>query len=315
MPAPPPYFDADLLERLLDVRSLVDALSRAFARPPIAPPRTPVALPTGRVILMPAWYEDAWFGLKLSTVFRGNARVGLPTVSGTYVLIRAVDGTTAAVMDGRMLTLLRTAAASALASRHLSRADSEVMAMIGTGELAQFLVRAHASVRPVRAVRCWGRRRSEAERLADRLRREGFDATASDSVRSAVEAADIVSVATLSEEALVAGRDLAPGTHLDLVGAFTPTMRECDALAVSQARVFVDTRHGAREEAGDLIRAVAEGAFGWDGVDGDLHDLVTGGVHGRRTPDEHTLFKSVGTAIEDLAAAVLALDRVGGPAA
>lgn len=301
-----------MLGEALDFGSLIEALGEAFSVPPSAPPRQPFVLDAGKVILMPAWRNDAWFGVKISTVFPGNHAAGLPTVAGSYVLVSARDGSTRAFMDGRVLTLLRTACASALASRYLSRKDSRVLAMLGSGELAPYLVRAHAFVRPIETVLCWNRTPERAQRLVGQLSEAGFDARVCSTAREAVERADIVSAATLSESPFIRGTDLRPGTHLDLVGAFTPRMRECDAEGVSGSRVFVDTFDGARDEAGDLLCAEAEGLFRLDDIEADLHGLVTGKVPGRRSDTEITLFKSVGTAIEDLAAATLAYRRIIG---
>lgn len=309
---PPAYFDGPMLVEVLDTGSLIDALADAFRVLPIAPHRLPFQLDDGKVILMPSWRNESWFGVKVSTVFPGNRAAGRATVAGSYVLVSARDGSTRAFMDGRMLTLLRTAGASALASRHLSRGDARVLAMLGAGDLAPYLVRAHAFVRPIDTVLCWNRTPGPAVRLAARLSDAGFQTHVCDTCREAVSGADIVSAATLSESPFILGADVRPGTHLDLVGAFTPQMRECDAEAVSRARVFVDTREGARDEAGDLLRAVAEGRFCLDDIEADLHELVTGGVPGRQADNEITLFKSVGTAIEDLAAATLAYRRIIG---
>jgi len=208
-------------------------------------------------------------------------------------------------MDATRLTAWRTGAASALASRYLSRPDAARMLMVGAGALAPQLVRAHASVRPIRQVALWNRSRDRARTLAAALAATtGLDIGIADDLQAAVRQADIVSTATLSAEPLIRGAWLAPGTHVDCVGAYRPNMRETDDEVVRRARIFVDTRVGAFGEAGDILQPLAAGVIGKDAVLGDLFDLTRGSVAGRASADEITLFKSVGAAIEDLAAAV-----------
>jgi ornithine cyclodeaminase len=230
---------------------------------------------------------------------------------GTYLLMDGDSGEPLAALDGQALTLWRTGAASALAAGWLARKDATRMAMIGAGALAPRLIAAHAAVRPIREVVIWNRTTEAARRLAAALNRPGLRVSASEDIESAVRGADIVSVATLSSQPLVRGAWLQPGAHLDLVGAFTPKMREADDEAVRRARVYVDTRGGAMKEAGDIVQPLASGVLREADIEGDLFDLVRGGAGGRGSPDEITLFKSVGSAIEDLAAAVLVWRKIG----
>jgi ornithine cyclodeaminase len=251
--------------------------------------------------------------VKAVTVFPDNAALGKPAVLGTYLLLSAQTGETLAVMDATRLTAWRTAAASALASRHLSRPDAARLLMVGAGALAPFLVRAHASVRPVRSVAIWNRSRPRAEALLAELGRAGFAATLADDLAAAVGEADIVSTATLSSEPLVRGAWLKPGVHLDCVGAFKFAMRETDDEAVRRARIFVDTRAGAFAEAGDILQPLQAGIVGREAVLGELGELCRGEVRGRTSAEEITLFKSVGASIEDLAAAVAVYERHAPP--
>jgi ornithine cyclodeaminase len=179
------------------------------------------------------------------------------------------------------------------------------MVMVGAGALARHFVRAHAAVRPIARVTIYSRTLAHSENVAEDLRREGFDANATADLEPAVRSVDLVSCATGASAAIVKGAWLKPGAHLDLAGSYTPTMRECDAVAVGRSRVYVDVRESAIEEAGDLIQAEVEGQFAMSHIEGDLFDLCRGRVVGRRSDDEITLFKSCGTAIEDLAAAEL----------
>ncbi|MBS9477400.1 ornithine cyclodeaminase family protein [Ancylobacter radicis] len=307
------FVSAGEIAGLLTFPALIDALEAAFRRRIVTPVRHHhhVERPEGdgTLLLMPAWSadgtEDDVMGTKLVSVFPGNNARGLDSVIGLYVLNSAATGAPLAVMDGRALTVWRTAAASALAARYLARADASRLTLIGAGALAPYLARAHASVRPIRTVTIWNRTLERAEALAQTLRAEGFDARAEADRGTAIAQADIVSSATLSGEPLVEGRYLVPGQHVDLVGGFTPTMREADDEAIRRSRVYVDTRAGAGKEAGDIVVPLASGVLGPNGVQGDLFELIGGIVPGRGGPDEITLFKSVGTAIEDLAAAEL----------
>ncbi|MBI3938504.1 MAG: ornithine cyclodeaminase family protein [Betaproteobacteria bacterium] len=303
------------VERLLDTPELIEALRAMLRSGCEMPPRHhhAVAHPSGApgtLLLMPAWRAGGLLGLKIVTVFPDNPKQGLPSVTGVYVLSSARTGMPLALMDARVLTLKRTAAASALAASYLARRDAERLLVIGTGALAPYLARAHAAVRPIRNIAVWGRTPAKAEALAANLRTAGLAATAVPDRERAVCEADIVSCATTASTPLVCGAWLKPGAHLDLVGAFTPTTREADTEAVRRARVFVDSRAAALHEAGDIVIPLKGGAIDERHVVGDLFSLVRGEVAGRTGESEITLFKSVGMALEDLAAAELVFDKV-----
>jgi ornithine cyclodeaminase len=265
---------------------------------------------------MPAWHATAggYAGVKIVSVVPGNAARGKPSVVGAYLLLDGDSGEPLAMLDGQALTAWRTAGASALAASYLARPDSRRMVMVGAGTLAPRLIEAHASVRPIEAVAIWNRNPERALVLASRLDRPGLRVTAVDDLAAAVAGADLVSAATMSRAPLVEGAWLAPGVHLDLVGAYNPGMREVDDAAVARASVYVDTRAGALAEAGDIVQAIAAGALDAGRIAGDLFDLCRRDRAWRRSADEITLFKSVGTAIEDLAAAVLVFERSFGRA-
>jgi ornithine cyclodeaminase len=315
-------FDGPAVDAALSYPALTDTLEAAFAKGAIAPPRHhhAVALdgrPEATLLLMPAWearepgsrFAGRYMGLKAVTVYPDNATRGAPAVLGSYLLLSAETGTTLAVMDATRLTAWRTAAASALASRYLSRPDAARLLMVGAGALAPFLVRAHAAVRPIGKVQVWNRSRPGAEALVAGLTQAGIAATVAGDLAAAAADADIISTATLSAEPLIRGAWLKPGTHLDCVGAFKRSMRETDDDAARRARIFVDTRAGAFAEAGDILQPLGAGIIGKEAVVGELAELCRGDVQGRRTPEEITLFKSVGASIEDLAAAVAVYER------
>ncbi|HVY19247.1 MAG TPA: ornithine cyclodeaminase family protein [Bauldia sp.] len=288
----------------LDFPGLIAAIGDAFRAGVSAPPRHHHRIGQATLLLMPAWQAagGGFIGVKLVSVFPDNATRALPTVMGTYVLMAGDSGAPLAALDGVSLTLWRTAATSALAADTLARPEASRLAMIGAGALAPYLIRAHASVRRLNRVTIWNRTFERSERVAAEVAEIGIKATATSDRADAIRGADIVSVATLSEAPLVEGAWLKPGTHVDLVGAYTPAMREADDEAVRRASVYVDTRGGMRE-SGDIAQPLASGALSEGRIAGDLFDIAAGRAR-RRSADEITLFKSVGYAAEDLAGAV-----------
>ncbi|MEK0084447.1 ornithine cyclodeaminase family protein [Benzoatithermus flavus] len=309
--------DAASVETALPYARLIERLREGFRAAGETPVRHHHAVPRpgqdpAILLLMPAWQPGDVTGVKLVHVASGNEAKGLPSVQGVYVLFDGPTGTPLAVMDGTALTVRRTAAASALAASYLARPAARVLTMVGAGAMAPHLVRAHAAVRPVAEVRLWNRSRPRAEALAAALAGEPFRVAVVDDLEAAVRTSDIVACATMSREPLVCGAWLAPGTHLDLVGAFTPEMRESDDEVMRRGEVFVDTRAGALAEAGDILRAIAAGALTPERIRADLFELVRGRHPGRRSEDEITVFKSVGSALEDLIAAKLVHETLAG---
>ena len=306
---------ASEVETALDYPTLAERLRQMFRSGCGVPLRHHHAIPThgdsdATLLIMPAWQTGRHIGIKLVTVFPDNAKASLPSVMGAYLLLDGKSGQPLALIDGPSLTLRRTAAASALAARYLAREDCERLLMVGTGALAPHLILAHASVRPICNVLVWGRNPDKAKKLAGRLDRPDFRVAATTDLEGAARGAHIISCATMSSDPLIHGDWLEPGTHLDLVGGFTPDMREADDAAVTKARVFVDTREGALNEAGDVVQPLKTGVITEDDIAGDLFELTRGERAGRRFYDQITLFKSVGTALEDLAAAQLAVQVV-----
>jgi alanine dehydrogenase len=305
--------DASALAARLDREALIDALDAAFRGSAVVPARQQYAIEQaaargGTLLVMPAWRAGGSLGIKLVTVFPDNAEKGLPAVAATYLLLDASTGVPRALLDGEELTLRRTGAASALASRYLSSPRASRLTMVGTGQLAPHLIESHARVRPIREVRIWGRRIERARAVAASLHCPQLRVEAVDDLEAAVRWADIVSCATLSQQPLVRGAWLRAGQHLDLVGAFNPRMCEADDEAVARAELYVDTRIGALAESGEIVGAIARGVIGPQAVRAELSELVSGRFK-RSHPAAITLFKSVGTALEDLAAAELALAR------
>ncbi len=304
--------DAKAVATALPYDQLIETLGKAFITGIVVPQRThhEVDVPgdtQGTLLLMPAWQSGIGMGVKVATVFPDNARLGKPVVFASYLLMSAETGAPVAMLDGTELTLRRTAAASALASSFLSREDASSLLMVGTGNLAPHLIAAHAIARPIRAVSIWGRNVDAARKLAETLADAEFSVTVAGELESAAREADIISCATLATEPLILGEWLSAGQHLDLVGAFKPDMCEVDEAAIVLADVYVDTRAGALSEAGEIVQAMRSGAISEADIKGELAELAAGKVAGRSNDSAVTLFKSVGTALEDLAAAELAM--------
>jgi len=243
--------------------------------------------------------------VKLVTMFPDNALVGRPTIHGV-IIVFSETGVPVAVLDGATVTQLRTAAASALASRYLSRPDSKHLVVVGTGALAPVMAAAHCVVRPISHITVWGRQSGRAQNAAKAIRSLvncDVAVRVAESLDAQVATADIVSCATSSNDPVLRGRCLRPGTLVDLVGSFSPTTREADDEVMARAqRIFVDTFVGSMTEAGDLLQPLERGVFPRERIEGELADLVAGRSGGRRGDEEIIVFKSVGTAIEDWAA-------------
>jgi len=301
-------FDADQTRSHLAFERLVPALREAFAGQASVPPRHVHTVEAGddrgTVLIMPAWSDAGYLGIKTINIFPGNGARGLPGLHATYVLYDAHTGVPLAQMDGNEITAYRTAAASALGASYLAREDASTLLVLGTGRVARLLPAAHASVRAIRKVRVWNHRPEGARALADEWRQAGWEAEAVEDLAVAVRKADIVSCATLATAPLVRGEWLAPGSHLDLIGSFTPAMKEADPSCFADARVFVDTEE-APTKAGDLLDAFAAKTLTPDRIEANLTQLCRDQRPGRRSPSERTVFKAVGSALEDLAAATL----------
>lgn len=305
------------VDRALTFSGLVETLRTAFRDGAVQPVRHhhTVERPDGAastLLLMPAWTDlnaagtskDGHIGVKIVTVSPDNNAIAKPAVMGLYLLLDGQTGEPEALIDGQRLTQWRTACASALAASYLAREDASRLLVIGAGALSPFLAKAHCAVRPIASIRIWNRTPANAEKVAAALRAEGLPAEAAADLDTELAEADIVSCATISNEPLVRGAQVKPGAHIDLVGGFTPTMREADDAAIARARVYVDTRAGATKEAGDIVQPLASGVLKPDAIVADLHELARDQKKGRGNAREITLFKSVGAALEDLAAGI-----------
>lgn len=310
------------VDSLLNWPDMIAAIELAFRQGMIQPVRHhhTVNRPDGAastLLLMPAWSDfDAlgdsskgYMGVKIVTVSPDNGAVSKPAVMGVYLLLDGKTGEPKALIDGQRLTLWRTAGASALAARYLAREDASKLVVLGAGALSGFLARAHSAIRPITEISIWNRNFAGAKKVAAELVADGFNAKAVKDKDAAIAEADIITAGTLSTEPLILGKHLKPGAHVDLIGAFTPTMRESDDECVKRARVFVDTKDGALKEGGDIVQPIKAGVVTASHVVGDLFGLTRGEIKGRESPEEVTLFKSVGAALEDLAAGILVYEK------
>ena len=290
---------------------LIEALRDMFITGCQAPLRHAHPLPeSGTLLLMPAT-NATHSGVKIVHVSPGNGARGLPAVHAAYLLSNAVSGQPLALLDGAELTDRRTAATSVLAARFLARPDSARLLLLGSGRVATALAEAYAASFPLTDIAIWSPRMANAALLATRLAAHGLPARTV--ARPDPAGFDIISAATLSATPLIQGADVSPGTHLDLVGAYRADLREVDGAALTRALVVVDTRAGGLAEAGDVVQAIAEGHITAADVVAELADLCRGHHPGRTSAGQITLFKSVGWAGEDLAAAILAIGAPGTP--
>ncbi|MFZ6014433.1 MAG: ornithine cyclodeaminase family protein [Bacteroidota bacterium] len=259
------------------------------------------------LLVMPSWLPYQTLGMKVVTVTPGNAKAQLPSINGVYLLFDASTGECKYIFDARALTAKRTAATSALASTFLSNENSKTLLMVGTGALSRELIQAHCSVRPIERVMIWGR--SKANIIAESLRDMNLSVEVVEDLAAAGKQADIISCATLSVSPLIDARAIKAGQHLDLVGAYRKDMREVNDDVVKQARIYID-HDGALKESGELLRPLQQGLITTKDIQGNLFELCAGTKAGRQNPNDVTLFKSVGHAMEDLVAAQLVIAEI-----
>ncbi len=299
------------VEELLPMGECVEVMSEALmtlARDDaVLPLRTLMRLPDrpGLLGLMPAYLgAPRVMGLKVVTVMPGNHGTEYDSHQGAVMIFEVEHGRPLAIIDATSITAIRTAAVSGVATRALAREDAGDLAILGSGVQAVSHLDAMNTVRPLRRVRVWSRDPGRSGDFAERgAARHGLRIEVSGSARAAVEGADLICTTTTSREPVLEGAWLLPGVHINAVGACVPAARELDTTAVAGARLYVDRRESALNEAGDFIIPRAEGAFGDDHIVGELGEVLIGKVAGRRSPTERTLFKSLGIAVEDLAAA------------
>jgi ornithine cyclodeaminase/alanine dehydrogenase-like protein (mu-crystallin family) len=302
-----PFIDNTFMESNTDFKVLIKFLDQSFSNPVVQTPlrhhhdySNPKENEDSTLLLMPAWDPGIDIGVKIITVNPNNSKYELPSIQGTYVYLDGHKGFVKAILDARALTVKRTAATSALAASYLAKKDASSLLMIGTGALSINLIKAHASIRPITKVYVWGRDLNKAKALAMECSDESFEIEAVESYENYLSTVDIISCATLSKSPLVFGKQLKPGQHLDLVGAYKKDMREADDEAVLKSSVFLDTYQGGLKESGDIVIPLQKNILKEEDIKADLFELCSKTKKGRQTDDEITFFKSVGHASEDL---------------
>ncbi len=311
------------VRQALPMDQTIAAMKRAFAAlsadRAVAPVRIrlPVAPHDGVSLFMPAYVQDEEgdsLAVKAVSVFPGNARLGLPIIYAAVLVLEASTGRPLALLEGGTLTAIRTGAGAGAATDLLARADSQVVGILGTGVQARTQLEAVCTVRTIESVRVYSPTRAHVEAFVTEMSGRGpipDDCRAVEHARAAVAEADIICAATTSHEAVFVDADLKPGVHINGVGAFTPDMQEVPAATVQRALVVVDSREAALQEAGDLIQPIRLGKMTPEDIHAELGELVIGKKMGRSSDTEITFFKSVGVAVQDVAAGSLALANAG----
>lgn len=300
----------------LQYPALIASISSVFAGGATAPQRhhhtiSKAGEPDAVLLIMPAWAEGFGVGgVKIVNITPGNATRGLASIAASYLVFDELTGEHKAILDGATLTAMRTAAVSALAADKLAKKDSRTLLIVGAGRVAQELTPAFCAVRPIDEVLVWSRSAASANALVSKISASGMSAKHVSDLEAGIKQADIISCATLATDPLIQGKWLHAGQHVDLIGSYAPHMREADDEAIRRALVYIDT-NAALHETGDLIAPIKSGALLETSIRGTLYDICTDSFTFNRMPSDITLFKGVGHALEDLAAASLALRRIG----
>lgn len=306
-------FDTNATRNALEFKSLISKLKNMFIEGCEVPLRHSHKLASGgdgdgTVLIMPAWQQGKYLGIKTVNIFAGNAAKRLPGLHSTYILYDASTGVPLAHIDGNEITSRRTAAASALAASYLARKDSSRLVLLGAGRVGSLVPDAYRAVLPITHVSVWDQNPQAAQGLVDRLKKGGIQAHLVSDLAQSVSEADVVTCATLATSPVVRGEWLSPGSHLDLIGSFTPEMREADDDCFRGASVFVDTSE-APQKSGDLLGPLSRNVISQEALRGTLEALCRGDAAARTNDTERTVFKAVGTALEDLAAATLVYEE------
>jgi alanine dehydrogenase len=308
---------ADDIRSAISMAEAIEAVAGGFAQlssgSASAPLRTSLGSSGGTSLFMPAYLPDSeTTALKIVSVCPENPLQGLPTIIAIVAVIDGRTGSPLALMDGTYLTALRTGAASGAATDLLARQDAKVLALFGAGAQGRTQLEAVCTVRAIEEVRVFDPDPRASRRLVTEMAGQASVPTnvlLADSPKKAVESAGIVVTATTSQQPVFDGASIESGTHINAIGAYTPEMRELDETIISRAKIVVDTREGCLAEAGDLIMSIQSGFIDPTDIHAELGEIVRGAKAGRESREEITLFKSVGTAIQDAAVARAALDR------
>jgi ornithine cyclodeaminase len=304
------HFDMKAIQTALPYPLLVDALAQGLQQFAETPARSFFSpnQDASCVMIMPAWRPHQMMGVKLVSVWPENNAKGESAVSAVYVLISCLDGRPLAVLDGTELTLRRTAAAAALAAKRLARDNSETLAVLGTGSLSVPLVQAHTDTMRFKNVLVWGRQFYKAQLVVNQLRELGIEVRAMGDLHKTLAMSDVVAVATTATEPFLKAAWVRPGTHISLVGAFTPQMAEAEPGLISKSQLFADCRASVLEKGGEVFQAIEQGLILDSDIIADLAELTAQPDRSwRHDAQAITVFKSVGFALLDLIAAELVI--------
>lgn len=304
------HFDMKAIQTALPYPLLVDALAQGlqqFAQTPARSFFSPNQ-DASCVMIMPAWRPHQMMGVKLVSIWPENNAKGESAVSAVYVMISCLDGRPLAVLDGTELTLRRTAAAAALAAKRLARENSETLAVLGTGSLSVPLVQAHTDTMRFKNVLVWGRQFHKAQRVVNQLKELGIEVRAMGDLEETLALSDVVAVATTATEPFLKAAWVKPGTHISLVGAFTPQMAEAEPVLMARSQLFADCRASVLEKGGEVFQAIEQGLVLDSDIIADLAELTAQLDRSWRHDGQAiTVFKSVGFALLDLIAAELVI--------
>lgn len=305
-----PYIDNAFMDGHTDYADLIDHLEAGFSKNQMHIPKrhhhdykNPLEDKDSTLLLMPAFDPGKDLGVKIVSVNPNNNTYDQPTIQGIYMYLDGHKGMPKALLDARALTAKRTAAASALAAKKLSRVNSSSLLIIGTGVLAPELIRAHCAIRPIEKVFVWGRQIDKAQQICHEFHDSSFEVKPIEDYLQVIGKVDVISCATLSPNPLVFGKDLSPGQHIDLVGAYKPDMREADDEVIRRSTVYLDTFQSGLHESGDICIPIKKGVLKEQDIAGDLYNLSGSKQMARTDKNQITLFKSVGHASEDLVGA------------
>ncbi|WP_298921136.1 ornithine cyclodeaminase [uncultured Roseobacter sp.] len=291
----------DAIASQLSWPDAINALKAGHMRPKASTGDIVLGPPTGALVSRAAWIEGLGYGVKSFSVVEGNAERGIPTVQGAMFVFDPHHGSIEAIIESRLVTEFKTAADSVLGASYLARPDSRHLLIVGAGDVARSLIRAYPALFPqLEKVSIWARRKSQSSALARQFEADPLNVVAVSDLAAAASSADIIATATLAQEPVLKGEWVMPGTHVDLIGAFRPNMREADDALISAGNVYVDSRETTIGYNGELDIPIAKGVIESSSVIGDLYDLIRGDVEGRRSEDEVTLFKNAGGAHLDL---------------
>jgi len=309
-----PFIDAESIADCLSYTELITSLRLALAQRHSLPERMHYEIGKhwgidARLLLMLAWRDDFYLGFKIVTLYPDNVSRGLPNLAGIYGLFDGRTGKPLVLLDGAELTAYRTAAASMLAAKCLAARPPENVLVIGAGKLSSYYINAYAEVMHPKRILLWNRDVEKAEKVVESMRLTGTDLSIASDLEAAVGEADMISTVTSSMEPVLFGTWCKPGSHIDLVGGYRPDMREADDELIRRASIYVDTYQGVLKEAGDIFEPLERGIITQADIKADLFELVAGDISKRASHKDFTVFKSVGAAFEDLAAAVLVYEK------